>query len=59
MKYFRTYLLNRQLASEKSASYYVSWVSKGYAFADKAPGASLSAGEVDKFLRHPARSCDE
>lgn len=59
MKDFRNYLLNRHLTSEKSAPYYVSWVSKCYAFADKGPGASLSGGEVDKFLRHLARSCEE
>ena len=32
MKAFYNYLLNKHLAAEKSASYYVSWVTKAYAF---------------------------
>jgi len=59
MKDFRNYLLNRGLTSEKSAPYYVSRVSKCYAFSNKDTDASLSAGEVDKFLRHLARSCED
>jgi hypothetical protein len=59
MNDFRNYLLNRGLTSEKSAPYYVSRVSKCPAFANKDPDASLSAGEVDKFLRHLARSCED
>jgi len=55
MNDFRNYLLDRGLTSEKSAPYYVSWVSKCYAFANKDADASLLAGVVDKFLRHLAR----
>lgn len=59
MKDFQNYLLNKHLASEKTAPYCVSWVSKAYAFADRDFDVPLPSGEVEKFLRNLARSCED
>ena len=59
MKAFHNYLLNKHLAAEKSAPYYVSWVTKAYAFSDKDLDTPLSPGELDMFLRHLARSYED
>lgn len=59
MKSFQNYLLNKHLVPEQSAPYFVSWVSKAYAFADQDFDSSLPSGEVKKFLRNLARSCED
>ncbi|MDY6824646.1 MAG: hypothetical protein SWH68_12745 [Thermodesulfobacteriota bacterium] len=46
MKDFQNYLLNKHLATEKTAPYCVSWVTKGYASADKDLDSPLSTGEA-------------
>ena len=59
MKRFKTYLIAKRIVPEKRVPYYVSWVSRFYAFCNKNPGDDVSDAEIDKFLRHLNKSCEE
>jgi len=59
MKDYLEYLQSRHIASKKSLPYYVSWVSKFYAFCHKETGADVSADEIEKFLKNLSSTCEE
>ena len=59
MKDYLEYLQSRHIASKKSLPYYVSWVSKFYAFCNKETAADVSADEIDKYLKSLSSTCEE
>jgi integron integrase len=59
MKQFKDYLTVKRIVPEIKLPYYVSWVSKFYAFCDKTPGDEISSSEVDRFLKHMAKSRED
>ncbi len=59
MKAFQNYILNKRLASKKTAPYYLSWVSKCYAFVNKKTDRSLSEKNVESYLKHIALSSQD
>lgn len=56
MKAFYDYILNKRIVPEKIAPYYISWVSKCYAFVNKEAGKPLPQADVEKFLKQMTRS---
>ena len=59
MKRFKNYLLTKRIIPENRVPYYLEWVSKFYAFCDKEPGDDVSTGEVETYLRHLSKFCEE
>ncbi|RZB30405.1 MAG: hypothetical protein SRB1_02685 [Desulfobacteraceae bacterium Eth-SRB1] len=55
MKQFKEYLIGKHIVPEKKTPYYISWVSQFYAFCEKNVGDSISADDVDRFLKNIVR----
>jgi len=59
MERFKTYLLAKRIVPENRIPYYISWVSRFYEFCGKSPDDDVSSSEVDRFLKHLAKSREE
>ena len=59
MDQFRSYLISTALTDEKKAGFYVSWVSSLYVYYKKRPSDTVTAEEIDRYLKHLSRSRED
>jgi len=59
VEHFRTYLLSKRIVPEKKLAYYVSWITRFYAFCDKNPGDDVSSEEIAGFLKHLTKNRED
>jgi hypothetical protein len=59
VEHFRSYLLSKRIVPEKRLGYYLSWITQFYAFCDKGLYDDVSHEEIDAFLRHLMKSCED
>jgi len=59
MEKFYKYLISSQIAQEKKAKFYVSWVSKFYFSCKKDPGTAVTQKEIDQYIKNLSRHCEE
>jgi hypothetical protein len=56
VEHFRSYLLSKRIVPEKKLRYYLSWITRFYAFYDKSLCDDVSSEEIDGFLGHLMKS---
>lgn len=54
-----SYLLSKRIVPEKKLGYYLSWITRFYAFCDKSLCDDVSNEEIDSFLRHLMKSRED
>jgi hypothetical protein len=59
VEHFRSYLLSKRIVPEKKLGYYLSWITRFYAFYDKGLCDDVSSEEIDGFLRHLMKSRED
>jgi len=59
LKRFKDYLIAKRIVPEKKVPYYISWVSQFYAFCGKETNDDVSSADIEKFLKHLGKSCEE
>ncbi|MEA3386014.1 MAG: integron integrase [Thermodesulfobacteriota bacterium] len=59
MEHFSSYLLSKRIVPEKRLRYYLSWITRFYAFCDKSLCDDVSNEEIDSFLRHLMKSRED
>ena len=59
MERFSSYLLSKRIVPEKRLRYYLSWITRFYAFCDKSLCDDVSNEEIDSFLRHLMKSRED
>ena len=52
---FRAYILSSRIANEKSAAFYVHWVTGFYGYCTKHPDDAVTQEEVEKYLTYLAK----
>jgi integron integrase len=56
---FKTYLLSKHIVPETKLSYYISWITRFYAFCGKNPGDDVSPEEIASFLKQLTKSRED
>lgn len=59
MKNFKQYLLAKRIVPENQVPYYISWVSKFYAFHNKLPPEPVSREDINSYLGYLSKKHEE
>ena len=56
---FKSYILSRWIANEKSAAFYVHWVTGFYGYCSKRPEDAVTTEEIKKYLGYLSKTKEE
>jgi integron integrase len=59
MEDFKAFLIAKQFIPDKKVPYYLMWVSRFYSFCNRGVDETLSKNDVDAFIKHLTKSCEE